>query len=69
MLVPSLMTLGIASAATFVSINSREEIVKVAMACVAIVSLLLTLTLAPWAIKLLLVAIPFGWDKLNYWLQ
>ena len=66
MLVPSLMTLGIASAAACLSVNSQEEVVKVAMAFTAVLSLLLTLVFAPWIVKVVVVAIPLVWGKLDF---
>lgn len=67
MLVPSIMTLAIATVATCLSINTKEEVVKVAMASTALLSALLTLIFAPWGLKLLIMAIPLVLDKLNYW--
>jgi len=67
MLVPSIMTLTIATAAACLSINTKEEIVKVAMASTALLSALLTLIFAPWEIKLLIMVIPLVLDKLNNW--
>ena len=64
---PSLMALGVASVAACLSINSEEEVVKVAMASAAILSLLLTLILAPWILKLAAIGIPLGLDRLNAW--
>jgi hypothetical protein len=67
MFVPSLMTLGMASVAFFLSINSKEEIVKVAMASVALICLVLALVFAPWIVKLVIMAIPLILEKMNYW--
>ncbi len=69
MLVPTIMTLSIASAAACLSINTKEEVVKVAMAFVAILFLVLTLVFAPWIVKLIVMAIPIGLEKLNFWSQ
>ncbi|MGK7874857.1 MAG: riboflavin synthase subunit alpha [Xenococcaceae cyanobacterium] len=67
MLVPSLMTLAIASVAACLSLNSQEEVFKVAMGFTAVLSLFLTLIFAPWILKLLILAVPLVLDKLNYW--
>jgi hypothetical protein len=66
MLILSLITLAIASISAFVSLNAKEEVFKVAMACLAIVSIFLTLVLAPWELKLFLVAIPFAIARFNH---
>ncbi len=63
MLAPSLMALGVASLATCLSVNTKEEIVKVFMAFIALLSWLLTLVFSPWEIKLLVVVMPFVWQK------
>ncbi|MCU0537318.1 MAG: riboflavin synthase subunit alpha [Hydrococcus sp. Prado102] len=60
MFVLSLIALAIASISAFVSLNAKEEVFKVAMACLAIVSVFLTLILAPWEIQLIVVAIPLA---------
>lgn len=65
MLLISLITLAIASVSAFLSLNMREEVVKVAMGCVAILSSLLTLLFAPWILKLAIVAVPLIIDRLN----
>ncbi|MGB5594716.1 MAG: riboflavin synthase subunit alpha [Crocosphaera sp.] len=65
MLIISLITLAIASVSAFLSLNLREDVVKVSMGCVAVLSSLLTLLVAPWALKLSLVAIPIVLDRLN----
>ena len=67
MLVPSLMTLGIATVALFLSINSKEEIVKVAMAFLALICLFFALIYSPWFVKAFCIAIPLILDKLNSW--
>ncbi len=67
MLVPSLTTLAIAAVAICLSLNSKEEVFKVAMGFTAVLSMFLTLIFAPWALKLLILAVPLVLDKLNYW--
>lgn len=63
MLVTSLMTLGVASIATVLSINCKEEIIRVSAASVAVLAGVLALIFAPWELKLLAIAIPLGLDK------
>ncbi len=63
MLVASLITLGIASMSAFLSLNLQEDIVKVSMGCLALLSLLVTLILAPWILKLSLVAVPLYFER------
>lgn len=65
MLLASLITLTIASVSAFLSFNVREEVVKATMGCVALLSFLLTLLLAPWVLKLSIVAVPLIIDRLN----
>ncbi|MGK7963007.1 riboflavin synthase subunit alpha [Crocosphaera sp.] len=65
MLIISLITLAIASVSAFLSFNLKEDVVKAALGCVAVLSSLLTLLFAPWALKLSIVAIPLLLDKLN----
>ena len=65
MLVISLITLAIASVSAFLSLNIREDVAKVAMGCVALLSFLLTLIFAPWPLKLSIVAVPLIIDRLN----
>ncbi|ADB95014.1 hypothetical protein UCYN_02690 [Candidatus Atelocyanobacterium thalassa isolate ALOHA] len=63
MLVTSLIALGIASMSAFLSFSLKEDIVKVSMGCLALLSLFITLILAPWILKLSLVAVPLFSDK------
>ncbi|MEL4894028.1 riboflavin synthase subunit alpha [Crocosphaera sp. Alani8] len=65
MLVISLITLAIASVSAFLSISLKEDVVKVSMGCVAVLSSLLTLIFAPWVLKLSIVAIPLVIDRVN----
>jgi hypothetical protein len=67
MLVLSLVTLTIASLSAFLSLKTQEDVVKAAMACTAIIAIFLTLVLAPWLLKLTIVAIPVAIGKLNNW--
>ena len=64
---PSLISLGIAACAVFMSFNTKEEIVKVATASVALLSGFFALIYAPWTIKLAIVAIPLVLDRINHW--
>lgn len=65
MLAPLLINLVVACIAVSMTINSKEEIVRVAAAFIAVVSLFLCLFFAPWFVKLILVAIPLFWGKFN----
>ncbi|MGK7932658.1 MAG: riboflavin synthase subunit alpha [Microcystaceae cyanobacterium] len=65
MFILSLITLSIASISALLSINSREEIVRVAMGCFALLCVFVTLLIAPWALKLTIIAIPFIWERVN----
>jgi len=67
MLVPSLIALTIASVSAFIGLNAQEEIFKVIMGCVCVISVLLTVVLAPWMLKLGLIAIPLVLDRFNLW--
>ncbi len=58
MFIISLITLVVASLSAFVSVNCQEEVIKAAMACLAVLCALITLLIAPWLIKLSLFAIP-----------
>ncbi|WP_107667666.1 riboflavin synthase subunit alpha [Cyanothece sp. BG0011] len=66
MLIISLITLAIASVSAFLSYNLKEDVVKAAMGCVAILASLLTLLFAPWILKLSIIAIPLVIDRLNH---
>ena len=65
MLVFSLISLAIATVTACLSVNSQEEVVKAAMAFAALLASLLTLLLAPWILKLMIVLAPVMLDKLN----
>lgn len=65
MLAPLLINLVVACVAVCLTINTKEEIVKVAAAFIAVISVFLCLFFAPWLVKLLIVAIPLLWEKLK----
>jgi hypothetical protein len=67
MFVLSLITLTIAAASALLSVNIKEEVVRAAMGCIALISVFLTLVFAPWGVKLLIVAILLIIDKLGKW--
>ena len=67
MLVTSLVTLAVATAAAFFSINTDEEVFKVAMGFAAALSALLTLIFAPWIMKLVIVGVFLVLGKFDYW--
>jgi hypothetical protein len=64
MLVLSLVSLAIASISTFIFLNVQEDVIRPCFAVTAALALLLTLCLAPWALKLTLVAIPITLERL-----
>ncbi len=59
------MSLAIASLAFCLSVNTSEEVVKVAATVLAALCVILSLIFAPWMVKLALLAIPFLSQKLN----
>jgi hypothetical protein len=63
MLVLSLASLVLASLSAFLCLNVQEDVVRASLACVTIVSILVTLFFAPWALKLSLVAVPFAVER------
>ncbi len=65
MSIPLSVSLIISCVAVCFSINTKEEIVKVATASVAIIGLFLSLFFAPWFVKLIILAVPLFWDKLQ----
>ncbi|MCT7963702.1 MULTISPECIES: hypothetical protein [Oscillatoriales] len=65
MLVPSLISLAVASLAFCLSVNTSEEVVKVAATVLAAFCVILSLIFAPWMVKLALLTIPFVSQKLN----
>ncbi|MGC9503068.1 hypothetical protein [Baaleninema sp.] len=64
MLVSCLATLAVAGVSIVLSLNTTEEIVKVAMAGVAGLCLILSLIFAPWPVKALVLAAPLALDRL-----
>jgi hypothetical protein len=69
MLVPTVLSLSVTTVATCLSINTQEEVVKAAMACLAVLGLVATLFFAPWIVKLIVMIVPFALEKLNIWSQ
>lgn len=67
MISPTLLTIGIAAFATLLSISTKEEIVKVATAFVAILAGFLALCYLPWMIKIAVVSVPLVLDRVNHW--
>lgn len=63
MLVPSLISLAISLFAIFLSLSTNEEIVQVMARGIGVISLLVSLILAPWLL-LLMVAVPLVGTKL-----
>lgn len=67
MLVPSLLTLTVATISALFSINTEEEVFKVTMGFVSVLSALLTVIFVPWTVKLIVLIIPILLDKFNNW--
>lgn len=65
MLVPLVTSLVIASGAICLSVNTTEEIVKVASVVTAVICLFLSLIFAPMLIKLLILLAPMLLEKLK----
>ncbi|ANV83583.1 riboflavin synthase subunit alpha [Picosynechococcus sp. PCC 7003] len=65
MINPSILSLGVAACATCLSVTTKEEIVKVATGCVAILAGFLALCYAPWVIKVLVIAMPIIIERLK----
>ncbi|ELR96324.1 hypothetical protein GLO73106DRAFT_00001140 [Gloeocapsa sp. PCC 73106] len=60
------MSLAIATVATWVSINTKEEVFQASMALIALLSTLLTLFFAPLLLKVLIVAFAWLLEKTRY---
>jgi hypothetical protein len=67
MISPSILTLGIAALAMFLSLTTKEEIVKVATAFVAILAAFIALCYTPWVVKLIVISVPLLLDRINSW--
>ncbi|USR91448.1 hypothetical protein NEA10_01570 [Phormidium yuhuli AB48] len=65
MLVACLVALACAVACLFLSVNTREEIVKVAAMGLAGLCALVSLYFAPWIVKLMILALPFLWERFS----
>lgn len=65
MLAISCILILITVAAASLSINTKEEVVKVSMAVVALLALFITIVVAPWSVKLPIIAIPLFIGKLE----
>lgn len=65
MLAPLLIDLTIAFSAIYLAIHTKEEIVKIIAIFIATVSVVLSIIFAPLFIKLLIIAIPLLYEKLN----
>lgn len=64
MLVLSLVSLAIATVTTCLSLNSQEEVFKVAMGFTALLFTVLTLFFVPWELKLLVILVPLILERL-----
>lgn len=63
MLVLSILSLALASFSAFLCFTVQEDVVRASLGCVAVLSILVTLFFAPWALKLSLAAVPFGVER------
>jgi hypothetical protein len=61
--------LGVLVASTVLGLRSKEEVFRVFMACVAVLSLVTFLIVSPWSLKLAVVAIPFALDNFLGWIS
>lgn len=67
MFIPCLTSIAVTVFAVYLSVNANEEMIKLAMAGVAFISLCLTLVFAPLVFKLVLLAVPFIGSRLFNW--
>ena len=63
----SLIMFSISGVSIYLGLKTQEEIFKVSMACTALISLLICLFISPWALKLVIIAIPFVFDNITTW--
>lgn len=69
MLVSSLTMLGVATVATYLSLNFKDDVFRAAMALTAILFVIFALTIAPLPLQIMLViAILLAFEPLNNWL-
>jgi hypothetical protein len=61
------MSLTVATVAFFLSENIQEEMVKVAIIFLSAIAALAGLALLPWGAKLLVLLVPFIFDRYNRW--
>lgn len=64
-MISPILTLGIAILATILSVTTKEEIVKVATAFIAIFAAFIALCYTPWVFKLLVIATILMLDRLS----
>jgi hypothetical protein len=67
MLVPSLVSLTLATVAALFSVNTKDEVFRVSMIFVSGLAVFLTLIFAPLIVKVIIVVFPFVLEKLKYW--
>ncbi|MBE9203273.1 riboflavin synthase subunit alpha [Synechocystis sp. PCC 7339] len=63
MLVLSILSLALASFSAILCFTVQEDVIRASLGCVAVLSILVTLFFAPWALKLTLAAVPFGVER------
>lgn len=64
MMIFSLVLLAIAVVSGFFCLAVQEDVLQASLGCISALAIVLTLICAPWAIKLTLAAIPFGFERL-----
>jgi hypothetical protein len=69
MFIPCLTSIAVTVFAVYVSVNANEEMIKLAMAGIAFISLCLTLVFAPLFFKLALLVLPFIGSRLFKWVS
>jgi hypothetical protein len=67
MFIPCLTSIAVTVFAVYLSVNATEEMIKLAMAGVAFISLCLTLVFAPLLFKLVLLILPFVGSRFFNW--
>lgn len=65
MIMPSLLSLVIATVAAWASVNTKEEVFQASMGLIALLCTLLTLFFAPWLLKVIIVAFPLLLERLR----
>ncbi|AFZ35496.1 hypothetical protein Sta7437_1942 [Stanieria cyanosphaera PCC 7437] len=67
MLALSLVSLGIATGAIYISYKIQDDVFKVAMNSTALLFFVITLICSPWLLKMIVATIPLIFIRLNPW--